>query len=401
MSTAMRRGWRRREDRGWTAALLVATAVLVLAGCVNVQAGDGGFVMGGSIVVEEGEVAREDIVAIGGNIRIDGEARRDVVNIGGRLEIDGEVGRDVVSIGGSIRLGPDARVGRDVTVVAGGMDRSPGARIDGEFVNVSFGPHFGGFTFSPFWGGWWGMWPFGFLGDAFRLLYWLVLGLLTVALVGDRVSSASHALLREPLRLWAIGIVGFVASFPIVLILVILCAVLIGIPLLLAFVFAYVLAYIFGAVAVFQGVGGRVMRTFGRADASQLAIVVAGTVTVIVLRFIPVVGFLGWWGIVFPLALGSVLATRFGTNRPWLRRSVPPPPGGPQRPGGAVAPPGGAGGSGGEAPATPSSGGATPAGTEPHGSDAGHGYAEPERDRADYEDAPADDAGGGEEPHRG
>jgi len=315
---------------------LVATALLTM-GCVQVQAADGGFVMGGRIVVEEGEVARDDIVAIGGSVRIDGSARRDVVVIGGRLEINGEVERSVTKVGGTLILGPDARIGRDLVQVGGSLQRATGSRIDGEFVNVSIGYGFdnmfgGGF---PFWG-WWGFTPIAWFGRAVQLFYWLMLALLTVALVGDRVSAASHAISREPLRIGAIGLVGLFALCFAFVVLVVLSFLIIGIPFLLALIFAWWLAYIFGLVAVFQAVGNRVMNMVGRPDATQIAIVLCGGLVLGMLRFVPMVGSLIWL-VAALVGLGSVFATRFGTGRPWVHRAAPasappegyPPPGTP------------------------------------------------------------------------
>jgi len=81
---AHRKGWPLTDWR-WGGVLVVLVAGALSVGCINVQAGDGGFVMGSSIVVEEDEVAREDLVAVGGSIRVDGVARREVVVIGGEL----------------------------------------------------------------------------------------------------------------------------------------------------------------------------------------------------------------------------------------------------------------------------------------------------------------------------
>jgi hypothetical protein len=317
--------------------LLIVASGLLTMGCVQVQSADGGFVMGGRIVVEEGEVARDDIVAIGGAVRIDGRAARDVVVIGGRLEINGEVERSVTKVGGTLILGPDARIGRDLVHVGGSLQRATGSRIDGELVNVSIGFGFdnmfgGGF---PFWG-WWGFTPFAWFGRAVQLFYWLMLALLTVALVGDRVSAASHAISREPLRIGAIGLVGLFALCFAFVVLVVLSFLIIGIPFLLALIFAWWLAYIFGLVAVFQAVGNRVMNMVGRPDATQIAIVLSGGLVLGMLRFVPFVGSLIWL-VAALVGLGSVFATRFGTGRPWVHRAAPasaptggyPPPGTP------------------------------------------------------------------------
>jgi hypothetical protein len=96
---------------------------------------------------------------------------------------------------------------------------------------------------------------------------------------------------------------------------------------LLALIFGWWLAYIFGIVAVFQSVGSRVMRIIGRPEASQIGIVLAGGAVLGILRYFPVFGTLMWW-VAALVGLGSVFATRFGSNQPWLRRQVPttPPP---------------------------------------------------------------------------
>jgi hypothetical protein len=327
---AHRKGWPFTDWR-WTGVLVVLVAGALSVGCINVQAGDGGFVMGSSIVVEEDEVAREDLVAVGGSIRIDGVARREVVVIGGELVINGRVDRDATVVGGRLRLGPGARVGGNATVVGGSLSRDESAEIDGELVNVSFG--YGGMddmfgSWSPFhFGGWWGFTPFVMFTRTTQFLYWLLLAILTVALVGDRISSASHAVSREPLRLGAIGLVGVFALAFVFIVLLILCFLLIGIPFLLALIFGWWLAYIFGIVAVFQSVGSRVMRMVGRPEASQIGIVLAGGAVLGILRYFPVFGSL-MWTVAALVGLGSVFATRFGSNQPWLRRQVPttPPP---------------------------------------------------------------------------
>jgi hypothetical protein len=317
MTTARRGRGAALQRLGVLGALLVA-AVLA-TGCVQVQAADSGFVMGGNIVISEGEVARDDVVAVGGNVRIDGRATRDVVVVGGRLVINGEAERNVSCVGGTLVLGPRARVGRDVVVVGGHLERSDSARIGGEVVNVTVGPMQ---WVTPSWGGWWRYNPFAWIFRTTQLFYWLLFALVTVALVGDRVSSTSHAISREPLRMGAIGLVALFALFFGFLILLLMSFLIIGIPFLLALIMLWLVAYIFGVVAAFQSVGSRVMRLVGRPEASQIAIVLAGGLVMGILRYMPVFGGLLWF-VASLVGLGAVFATRFGTGRPWLRRAVP------------------------------------------------------------------------------
>lgn len=325
-TSTIQKRWRPAIRRPGGLLLLVATCALSI-GCVQVQAGDGGFVMGGSIVVEEGEVAREDLVAVGGSITVNGEARRDVVVVGGRLTINGVAHRSVSCVAGTLVLGPGARVGGDVVVVGGELRRDPTARVDGELVTVGFGgpPLFGGDFFSPWLGGRWGFPFLGWFWDVFWLGVWVLLTILTLALVGDRVSSASHAIRREPLKQWFIGFVGAFALALLGLLLAILCFVIIGIPFFVAWVFAAIVAYIFGLVAIFHGAGERIMRAFGRPDASQLAIGVVGCIVIYaVCTFVPILGSFTWFFLLVPLGFGSVFTTRFGSGRTWTRQAVPP-----------------------------------------------------------------------------
>jgi len=324
LDSTQRSGWLPAGKRS-VGLLLLVTAAFLATGCVQVQAADGGFVMGHDIVVEKGETARDDIVAVGGNVRIDGRARGEVVVVGGRLLINGEVDNNVSCIGGTLVLGPGARIGGDAVVIGGSLQRHDSARIDGEFVNVSIGTGFWNVGWHPWsWGGWWGFTPFAMFWRTTQLFYWLLLALLTVALVGDRVSSASHAISREPLRLGAIGLVGIIGLCCAFVVLVLLSFLIIGIPFLLALIFASWLAYIFGVVAVFQAVGTRVMHMVGRPDASQIAIVLAGGMVMGILHYAPFFGGLLWFLAVL-VGFGSVFATRFGTGRPWVQRQAAAP----------------------------------------------------------------------------
>ena len=323
---------------GLCAALIILSTA---AGCVTVTSGDGGFLMGGRRVVEKGEVTRDELVMLGGSIRIDGEARADVVVLGGSLTVNGTA-RDVVVIGGRMRLGPDAHIRGDLINVGGTLNRSPGARVDGEVVNVGvtgldWMSRFGMGDWSL--GGWWGLSPFHVITRTTQLIYWLLLAVMTVALAGDRVSSAAHSIIREPFRFGVIGFVGFFALCLMSGFLVILSLLIIGIPFLLAVLLLWWLAYIFGMVAVFQVIGQKLLPVFGKADASQLGLVAVGAVALGLLHYFPLIGSL-FWVLAACVGIGSVFATRFGTNRPWLGgTSAPAAPAAPAAPVGGTPPP--------------------------------------------------------------
>lgn len=311
-------------------ALCAALIILsTAAGCITVRSGDGGFLMGGRKVVEKGEVTRDELVMLGGSVRIDGEARADVVVLGGSLTVNGTA-RDVVVVGGTMRLGPDALIRGDLVNVGGSLNRSPGAHIDGEVVNVGVSgldwmPGFGMGDWSI--GRWWGLSPFHVAARTTQLVYWLLLAVLTVALAGDRVSSASHSIAREPFRFGVIGFVGFFALCLMTAFLVILSLLIIGIPFLLAVLLLWWLSYIFGMVAMFQVIGQKLLPVFGKPDASQIGLVAVGAIALGLLHYFPFIGSL-FWVLAACVGLGSVFATRFGTNRPWLGGSPAPASGG-------------------------------------------------------------------------
>ena len=66
---------------------------------------DNRVAFGSTVRVGRGEVVN-DLVSIGGDVKVDGEVRGDAVSIGGEAKINGRVTGEVVSIGGDIELGP-------------------------------------------------------------------------------------------------------------------------------------------------------------------------------------------------------------------------------------------------------------------------------------------------------
>ena len=82
-----------------------------------------------AIVVEKGSVARQEVVALGRDLVVAGEAMSDVVSISGSTRVEGRVGGDVIVLGGDGRLSETARVAGDVFVLGGRLEAAPGARI--------------------------------------------------------------------------------------------------------------------------------------------------------------------------------------------------------------------------------------------------------------------------------
>jgi uncharacterized RDD family membrane protein YckC len=87
--------------------------------------------------VLKGETVDGNVVAIMGDVVIDGEARDNAVAIMGDNTVNGTVHGQVVAVMGDIVLGPKARVDGDVVSVGGEVQRDPGATVGGNIVEKS------------------------------------------------------------------------------------------------------------------------------------------------------------------------------------------------------------------------------------------------------------------------
>ncbi len=310
---------------------------------------------GGSITVEKGELA-EEAVAIGGSVRVDGEVSRDAVAIGGPVRINGRVGGDVTSVGSSVHLGPKAVVDGDVTSVGGSINRAEGSRILGSTSEVGMSPFRGrgpwdrGRDFEP------GFGPFVLFGaslDVFgSLLRMFVLGLLTclILLLARRpLERVDHFLVTEPWKAAGVGLAGFFALVPLLVVITILLVItVIGCALLLLYPFLFValiLAFLLGYAAVAYRIGRWLEGRFGRNFGGPY---VAALVGVFVIHIWSIIGDLlalgpgpihlfGFMfmlfaavleGAVWVVGFGAVLLARFGAGP----RTVMPPAGMPPPP---------------------------------------------------------------------
>jgi uncharacterized RDD family membrane protein YckC len=87
--------------------------------------------------VLKGETVDGNVVAIMGDVVIDGEGRHDAIAVMGDNTVNGTVHGRVVAVMGDIVLGPQARVDGDVVSVGGEVQRDPGATVGGNIVEKS------------------------------------------------------------------------------------------------------------------------------------------------------------------------------------------------------------------------------------------------------------------------
>ena len=272
-----------------------------------------------ALVLESGSVARRQLVGVGRDVQVHGEAREDVVALDGSIEITGRVQGDVIALGGSVALGATARVAGDVFAVGGAVRAHPGAQLGGRSVSypdasaawltLLEGPTVGLSPFSPV-----------VLGAKIALLAaWLLLVVIFFAVSGREVLATSESVSREPFRGFVVGLTGVVTLVLTALLLTALSAALVGLPLLVLVVLLALVLKLWGMVAVFHALGDWLARRLGKRltplHAATLGLLVLG-----VLKFVPYVGVIAWTTATL-LGVGATLSTKLGRREPWLQEA--------------------------------------------------------------------------------
>jgi hypothetical protein len=256
--------------------------------------------IGGSIELEPGAVVH-DAVAVGGSVKA-----------GSGSTIEG----DAVAVGGSVELDPGAKVVGDATAVGGTVEQEAGSEVGGDHVSVGL-PGLGALltlatgvigigVISPIW----------LVGSVLaKLVVFMALGLLLLALWPRRLERLSDELFRIPGRSILLGALSLMAV-PVLTIL--LVCTIIGIPLVPVEILALALMSAMGFSALALAVGRRLPFAKGQ-SVIQLGV---GWLLLVLVFAIPILGTLmlfACWIWVF----GAVAATRFGRELP-LPPVVPP-----------------------------------------------------------------------------
>ncbi len=270
-----------------------------------------------ALVLDEGSIARRQLVAVGRNLVVAGEAQAQAVALNGSVEVTGRVAGDVLALGGDVLLAPTARVGGDVFAVGGTLRAEPGAQIAGRSVSypdassvwltLLEGPALGVSAASALVVG----------GKLALLAAWLALAIAFFAVSGRQVMSTSRGVVEEPFRSFVTGVVGVLALLLTALLFSAFAAALVGVPLLVLAVLLALVLKLWGMVAVFHALGDWLGRRFlGRTprglNAATLGLAVLGLV-----KFVPYLGVWAWTAATF-LGVGAALATKFGRREPWF-----------------------------------------------------------------------------------
>jgi hypothetical protein len=324
---------------------------------------------GRPVTIESNEVA-DDVAAIGGSVRIEGEVNRDVTAVGGPVRVNGRVGGDVTAVGGSVHLGPHAEVMGDVAAIGGTVTRAHGAVVHGSLSDV------GSLLPGMFHGrdedwddGWVMMAPIGRSLHLFWTLAFLVLLLLAVSLVvllaPRLLEEVRERIAREPGTTFIAGLLGELLAGPALgAAAVLLIITIVGCVLVLLFPFI-ILALMIAALVGFSAAAyqfGRVLEgRFNRRPGSPYVTTIIGVLAIEAPSIIGHVlavggGMLHIFALMFLLfgflvryvawtvGFGAAILTGFANRPDRLRRTgvgplspMPPPlPGAPASPGGGL-----------------------------------------------------------------
>ncbi len=256
------------------------------------------------IEVPDGVTVNGDIVAIFGDVTINGDLTGDVVAIFGDMSVSGTVGGDVVAIFGKVSVKNGGVIKGDVAGILGGVDKSPNATIKGEIADINI--------------------PFSMKKPASlipKISYGSMIGLfikyafscLALLIAPGRIRLMSEESGIRPGRRLGIGFLIMLLFIPASIVLSILFAItLIGI-IFIPFIFiAFILVAFTGMVALEVAIGYRITGHLEGGNSSYIHLMV-GVVLVYVLRMIPIFGWLAYFALV-AYAIGVAVDTRLGSG---------------------------------------------------------------------------------------
>jgi len=266
-------------------------------------------VFGNSLRIAKDETVR-NVTVLGGSVDIDGHVTGNLSVLGGSAHLHGGsvVDGDASVTGGSIEVDPDARIDGNLGVLGGSIEGAENAKVGGSVkLDPSDGKNSASFIVR----------AGRRVADGMRsaaLLF--LLGVLFIALGGDRSETLRAEIAARPMKSLALGLVGLLGAF---IVLVGLCITVIGIPV--AFIGA-----VLGVVVLFAGITSA-LTVAGAAAAGHRSKNVYVHLAVGCALFF-VAGLLPWIGGLLQLAvvligIGAAVATRVAGYVPRFRKSLP------------------------------------------------------------------------------
>jgi len=246
------------------------------------------------------------IVRFGNDIVVDENMTVEkVVAIGGNITVNGVVKDEVVAIGGNIFLGQKAKVGNKVVAIGGKIHKEVGTQIGDDEVELNI-PSLSScidFCSTTNWLGW---------VLAFKIIAFIGfvgLAILIVAVIPKPFDLISTNVQKNTLQVILWGILGLVVLLPLTFFLIIS---IIGIPLVALEVFLVGIAFIVGYIAIAKLIGDKLAEALRRPGLNILWATLLGLFTLWVIGWVPFLGSLVK-AVVLVLGFGGVIATIFSS----------------------------------------------------------------------------------------
>ena len=266
--------------------------------------------------------ATEDksIIKIGSDVTIEqGTQVRNVVAIGGQITVNGTVDKSIWAVGGSVVLTKTAVVGENVVALGGVIVAARDATVGGSLTEINSSNLYETMTaaLSSEWEGW--SWVFAIISLSIFVVL-LVLALLIAALLPKPVLTISEAITENTFKVVLWGLLGLVMIAPLALLLTIS---VVGIALIPLEVIIVACSVLLGFIAVGQHIGRNILRLLRRPHLSLVRETFWGLIVLWLVGWLP---YIGWMvkAVAIVVGLGAVLVTRFGTHQGW--KCVPLPP---------------------------------------------------------------------------
>lgn len=270
-----------------------------------------------AILIAQGSVASQQVVALGRDLEVAGETLRGAAVVSGDARITGTIGGDLIVLGGSAALGPESHVFGDAFVLGGALDLEPGARVGGRIASY------------PRASAWWivllegpvlGLSPFSaaVIGAKTALLAaWLAVGLVLLASSPLALASTGLEVHRAPLRCFYVGLVAVLSLSVTVVFLSAFASALVGVPFLFLVVIGAVVLKLWGTAAVLVLAGSQLLERWKRVPIDPLYALLAGVLFLGVLKYVPGLGTVVWTAVTL-VGVGATLLTKFGRREPWF-----------------------------------------------------------------------------------
>ena len=306
--------------------VLIAGSVLLIAAGASVviaQEKSDRISTRDKIVVGPDET-RNNVVAFGSDIVIDGKVLKTVFALGGSITVSGEVGDGVIGIGAAITLKSTAVVRGDLVGLGGTIAKEAGAKVEGDTVSVKPSE----LTGKIFRGGFKGIfafsfWPIILIIKLVNLFIWFLVVLVVASLFPRQITFAADEVRRNFWPVFGTGLLALIGFIVFIIFSAILCLVLIGIPILFGLALVGLVVKIFGRVALLFFFGESLARALNKPRVSPIAGALLGLLVVGLIGFVPFFGFLFSF-LLSALGWGVALRTKFGTTENWFRRGLRP-----------------------------------------------------------------------------